>query len=207
MNSWDSIKEEYSDALARLEEYAKEVNADPKWSEVFKAIDLCPFDKVKVVILGQDPPANGQADGLAFSSKTKVTPSLNILYRELQRTHGFLNTSPNLDAWAKQGVLLLNTTLTVTPGQPNSHQAIGWEPFVGACLMALRDETSPVFVAMGASAKAFYSICGINKKTARVIESAHPSPLARGTFVGNNIFKRIDSELDRRGESKIEWRI
>ncbi len=202
----------WTEILNRNEELIRELQSNhkdsvPPWSEVFRAFDLCPFDETRVVILGSEPQASDEANGLAFSGRTKITPSLNTLYNELKRTHGVKPTSPDLSSWAKQGVLLVNPVLSAVPGRPNVHRGIGWETIVYDALATLRDEgPQVVWVAMGAPAKTFIKSLGIRKGIGySLIETASPSPLANGEVLGSDLFKRIDTKVRRLGHEPIKW--
>jgi len=179
----------------------------PPAEEVFAALHLTPFEDVKVVILGQDPyHGPGQAHGLCFSVPPGVPapPSLQNVLKELQSDLGI--DRPNhgcLDAWAAQGVLLLNTTLTVRAGQAASHQGKGWETFTDEVIRAVNaKEERLVFVLWGASARKKEALIDTNRHT--VIESPHPSPLsAHNGFFGSRPFSRANEAL----REPVDWRI
>ncbi|HFI0463484.1 TPA: uracil-DNA glycosylase [Streptococcus suis] len=171
----------------------------PARDQVFKALELTPFDQVRVVILGQDPYHQpGQAMGLAFSvpNGQKVPPSLRNIYRELSTDlESPMPTRTDLTPWAKQGVLLLNTSLTVMAGQANSHQDLGWSRFTDYLIKALSQRQSPlVFVLWGKPAQAKRTL--IDEGVHTVITSVHPSPLSayRG-FFGSKPFTRINDAI------------
>lgn len=181
----------------------------PKPSEWFAAFDHTPFEKVKVVILGQDPyHGPGQAHGLCFSVKPGVPPppSLVNIYKELKSDVGF--TPPKhgyLMSWADQGVLLLNSVLTVQDGKAAAHQGKGWEQFTDKAIHLLNEEREHlVFVLWGAYAQKKGAF--IDRKKHLVIESPHPSPLSasRG-FLGSRPFSKINAYLEKHGETPIEW--
>lgn len=179
----------------------------PPAEEVFAALHLTPFEDVKVVILGQDPyHGPGQAHGLCFSVPPEVPapPSLQNVLKELQSDLEI--DRPNhgcLDAWAAQGVLLLNTTLTVRAGQAASHQGKGWETFTDEVIRAVNaKEERLVFVLWGASARKKEALIDTNRHT--VIESPHPSPLsAHSGFFGSRPFSRANEAL----REPVDWRI
>ena len=208
---WSDILSEHSELIKELQEIHNKSQCFPPWNEVFRAFDLCPFEETKLVLLGQDPQHNGEANGLAFSGRTKITPSLNNLYNELKRTHGTKPTACDLEAWARQGVLLLNTSLSVEKGRPNSHQGIGWETITSNALLALRQREDEggapvVWVALGKHAKAFYKEIGVYRGSGyHVVQAAHPSPLSRGDVIGSDLFKRIDRKLAKLGHEPINW--
>ena len=183
----------------------------PKPTEWFAAFDHTPFDKVKVVILGQDPyHGPGQAHGLCFSVKPGVPapPSLVNIYKELKSDlgieppgHGFL------ESWADQGVLLLNSVLTVQNGKAAAHQKRGWEEFTDRAIHLLNDEREHiVFLLWGAYAQKKGAF--IDRKKHLVIESPHPSPLSasRG-FLGSRQFSKVNKYLEAHGEKPIDWRL
>ncbi|HRN16080.1 MAG TPA: uracil-DNA glycosylase [Xylanibacter oryzae] len=181
----------------------------PPGKMIFNAFNLCPFDKVKVVIIGQDPYHEpGQAHGLCFSVNDGIQfpPSLVNIFKEIQNDFGTpAPLSGNLSRWAEQGVLLLNATLTVRAHQAGSHQRRGWEEFTDAAIKALaKDREHLVFILWGsyAQGKAAY----IDPSRHLVLKSAHPSPLSayRG-FFGNKHFSRANDYLIQNGEEPIKW--
>lgn len=194
----DFVRQEYSTEL---------VYPPPK--QIFSAFDYCPFDKVKVVILGQDPyHGPGQANGLSFSvaDGVRIPPSLKNIYKELQADLGKqFSDSGNLERWAKQGVLLLNATLTVRAGNAGSHQNKGWEEFTDAVVHKLAEEKEHlVFILWGAYAQKKGAFIDENKHL--VIKSPHPSPFSadRG-FFGSKPFSQTNSYLEENGLSGIDW--
>ena len=176
---------------------------------IFRALDRCPFDQVKVVILGQDPyHGDGQANGLCFSVNDGVPlpPSLHNIYQELFADVGKpLSASGNLDSWADQGVLLLNATLTVRSGIAGSHQHKGWERFTDAIVQVLSDQREDlVFLLWGAYAQKKGQI--INRTQHLVLEAAHPSPLsAHSGFFGCRHFSQTNLYLMLHGRDPINW--
>jgi len=187
----------------------KKVPVFPPKHLIFEAFRSCPFDQFKVLIVGQDPYMfPGQAEGLCFSVPidVKVPPSLNTVYEELAEdipgwkrpTHG------NLLKWAKQGVLLLNTTLTVMQGKPLSHAGIGWETFTDAVLKLLNDNTdNKVFLLWGAHAQKKGKLIDGTKH--RVLPAAHPSPQAGGKFLKCKHFSKTNMYLKMTGQKAIDW--
>jgi len=176
---------------------------------IFNAFDRCPFDKVKVVIIGQDPyHGEGQAHGLCFSVNDGVEfpPSLVNIFREIERDLGKpMPKSGNLTRWAEQGVLLLNATLTVQAHQAGSHQGRGWETFTDAVIRKLAEEKENlVFMLWGNYAQQKGSV--INTSRHLVLKSVHPSPLSayRG-FIGCGHFSAANEYLRKTGRSEIEW--
>ncbi len=184
-----------------------QVDVYPDRSEVLRCFDLLDMADVKVVVLGQDPYHQpGQANGLAFSvnSDCKAPPSLRNIFAELNSDMGIDRHSNDLVNWAKQGVLLLNTTLTVERDTPGAHQGKGWETFTDRVISELGSEmSSKVFVLWGAAARQKRSLIG---QAHSVIESAHPSPLSayRG-FWGSRPFSRINDKLTALGHDQIDW--
>ena len=181
----------------------------------FAALDHTPLDTVKVVILGQDPyHGPGQAHGLAFSvpQEIAIPPSLRNIYKELESDLGIPPaTHGNLTRWAEQGVLLLNTALTVEAGQAGSHQQRGWEEFTDAAVAAVAARSEPsVFVLWGAHArKKFAGVAGLGAGTPHlVLTSAHPSPLsAYAGFFGSKPFSKANAFLEAAGRGAIDWRL
>ena len=183
----------------------------PPGKLIFNAFNLCPFDKIKVVIIGQDPYHNvGQAHGLCFSVKPGIEtpPSLVNIYKELQSDMGcYIPDNGHLTKWAEQGVLLLNTVLTVRAHQANSHRGIGWETFTDAVISALNKEDRPiVFLLWGAPAQKKKQM--LNNPKHLILEAPHPSPLSayRG-FFGCRHFSKTNAFLERNGLSPIDWQI
>ena len=181
----------------------------PPGKLIFNAFNLCPFNKTKVVIIGQDPyHGPGQAHGLCFSVNDGVAfpPSLQNIFKEIQSDLGIaVPASGNLTRWANQGVLLLNATLTVRAHQAGSHQRRGWEEFTDAAIRVLAEEREHlVFILWGAYAQKKGSFIDRNKHL--VLASAHPSPLsAYHGFFGNKHFSRANEYLIENGELPIEW--
>ncbi len=177
---------------------------------IFRAFELTPFDKVKVVILGQDPyHGKGQANGLSFavSQGTKIPPSLQNMYKEILSDLGHYSNwdGGDLEAWAKQGVLLLNATLTVKGASPGSHQKIGWEDFTDAAVKALSDQKENlVFILWGNYAQKKGTI--IDESKHLVIKSPHPSPFsAYSGFFGSKPFSRCNTYLLEQKIEPIIW--
>lgn len=204
----DFSKPNLAEIQAQLNQATQGCNVYPPQEQIFSAFDKTPLDQVRVVILGQDPyhEAN-QANGLAFSvnSGTKIPPSLRNIFKELKDDFGRdLRTNTDLSDWAEQGVLLLNTSLTVIDGQANSMARL-WEPFTDAIIQLLNKQEHPiVFVLWGNNARKKKSIIDVSRHY--VIESAHPSPLAanRG-FFGSKPFSKTNQILKRLGENEICW--
>lgn len=187
----------------------------PEPKNIFRAFRETPLEKVKVVMFAQDPyPAGGYADGLAFSSGNGQVPkSLEIIFRELEWEYGKRPTTYSLEGWAQQGVLLLNTHLTVDSGRPMSHGDFGWEKFITQVLKVLSDRAQtggldPIFVAFGRPAQTTLANAHINPSLG-VITGVHPiaESYSGGSmkFVGGNYFKRINELLVAQGKEPIQW--
>lgn len=181
----------------------------PPESEVFAALHETPYRATKVVILGQDPyHGAGQAHGLCFSVRpgVRVPPSLQNIFKELRDDLGIdIPSHGNLTRWARQGVLLLNTTLTVREGQAGSHQGKGWETFTDRVIRTVNEkEERTVFVLWGSHARKKRAL--VTNARHSVIESAHPSPLsAHNGFFGSRPFSRVNSALEEAGLSPVDW--
>lgn len=182
----------------------------PPGPQIFSAFDLCPVDKVKVVILGQDPyHGAGQAMGLSFSVPANVPapPSLKNIFREIQDDCGIMMSgSPDLTPWARQGVLLLNAILTVEANMAASHSRLGWEPFTDAVIKYLSDHCEGiVFMLWGNFARSKASL--IDPARHCVLQAAHPSPLARGAFFGCKHFSKANEFLYLHGKTPVNWQL
>jgi uracil-DNA glycosylase len=180
----------------------------PPGNRIFAAFDQTPFDRVKAVILGQDPyHGPGQANGLCFSVSDGIRqpPSLMNIFKELKEDLGCdIPKNGNLEPWAQQGVFLLNATLTVRANTAGSHQNKGWELFTDAVIKTLSDKKENlVFLLWGNYAKAKTILIDANKHL--VLTAAHPSPLARGAFFGCKHFSKTNEYLQSKGVGKIEW--
>jgi uracil-DNA glycosylase len=181
----------------------------PPEEEVFAALELTPYERVKVMILGQDPyHGPGQAHGLAFSVRPGVTPppSLRNMLRELRDDVGCpVPDNGDLVPWAEQGVLLLNAVLTVRAGEPNSHKGKGWETFTDAVIRAVNDHPEPVvFVLWGGYAGKKEALIDAGRHT--VLKAAHPSPLsAKRGFFGSRPFSKINAALQEVGQAPVDW--
>lgn len=181
----------------------------PPGSQIFNAFNLCPFDKVKVVIIGQDPyHGPGQAHGLCFSVNDGVPfpPSLRNIFKEINADTGApIPQSGNLTRWATQGVLLLNATLTVREHSAGSHQRRGWETFTDSVIRIISEQKSNVvFILWGAYAQSKASL--IDSSRHLVLRSVHPSPLsAHAGFFGNHHFSLANDYLVRNGLTSIDW--
>jgi uracil-DNA glycosylase len=201
---WKELQAFVADERARHPVY-------PPAPDVFRALHLTPYADTKVLILGQDPyHGRGQAHGLCFSVGHDVAlpPSLVNIYKELERDVGVAPPKHgNLEAWARQGVLLLNAVLTVRAGSANSHQGKGWEQFTDAVIRAVNDKPEPVvFILWGGYARRKKSLVDTNRHV--IIESAHPSPLsAHNGFFGSRPFSRANEALIAAGREPVDWRV
>ena len=203
-------KEYFARLVSFVKEEYKAKTIYPPGALIFNAFDLCPFDNVKAVIIGQDPyHGEGQAHGLCFSVRDGVAfpPSLINIFKEIESDMGYkpLPTG-NLERWAAQGVLLLNATLTVRAHLAGSHQKKGWEEFTDAVIRILnRDKDNLVFFLWGAYAQKKGE--SIDRARHLLLESVHPSPLSasRG-FFGNKHFSRCNAYLAEHGIDPIDWR-
>jgi uracil-DNA glycosylase len=214
-NSWkEALSDEFSrDYFEKLTAFVKGEYTNgtvyPAPKNIFRAFGLCPFDQVKVVILGQDPyHGPGQANGLCFAvgEGVPLPPSLQNIFKELESDIGPLaNRSGDLERWAKQGVLLLNATLTVRSKTPGSHQGKGWEEFTDAVIKTLSDKKEGlVFILWGNYAKA--KGAHIDRAKHCVIESPHPSPFsAYSGFFGSKPFSKTNNYLVETGQKPIDW--
>lgn len=216
-NDWvEKIQGEYKKTYYKklyetvLQEYrTKEIF--PASQDIFKAYDLCPYHKLKVVILGQDPYHNtGQAQGLSFSVKKGMAlpPSLQNIFKELSDDLACpIPRNGDLSPWAEQGVLLLNTVLTVRAHQAFSHRGIGWEEFTDATIEAIEEKEEPVvYILWGSPAQSKRKM--IRQKKRLILTAPHPSPLSayRG-FFGSRPFSKCNAYLEKEGLSPIDWRL
>ena len=202
----------YFASLVRFlhEEKAAGKKIFPPGSQIFRAFDLTPVRDVKVVILGQDPYHGfGQAHGLSFSVPEGVTapPSLKNIFKEIESDLGIrMSGYPNLENWARQGVLLLNAVLTVRSGEAASHSKIGWEQFTDAVIKYISDNCEGVvFMLWGNFARTKSAL--IDRSRHHVLEAAHPSPLARGAFFGCRHFSQANAILSAQGKAPVNWQL
>ena len=216
-NSWDDIlRDEFSsEYYLRLREFLKyeyaHYNVYPDMYDIFNSLKYTPYENVKAVIIGQDPyHGAGQAHGLCFSVKKGVQPppSLQNIFKELYNDLGIVPPPHGeLTSWAKQGVLLLNTALTVREGRPNSHRGKGWEQLTDAIISKLNERTVPIaFIMWGGNAKAKAPL--ITNPIHGIFKAAHPSPLsANSGFFGCHHFSAVNDFLRANGIDPIDWRI
>ena len=215
-NNWDDIlKEEYNKSYFEklmnfIEDEYNNYTIYPDRNNIYNALRLTPPEKVKVVILGQDPYINkNQANGLSFSVQSGITipPSLRNIFREQRKDLGIIQpNSGDLTKWAEQGVLLLNTTLTVRAGLSNSHQGKGWGIFTDSIIKYLGQKENIVFMLWGNNAKAKRKLIDSSKNL--ILEAAHPSPLSatRG-FFGCQHFSKANNYLIKHNLSPIDWQL
>lgn len=212
---WEQLLQSEFDMpyFQKIEEFLQkeEVVVFPRKEDRFNALKFTSYKNTKVVILGQDPyHGEGQAHGLSFSVQpgVKIPPSLRNIYKELHNDLGHpIPTHGNLQSWAQQGVLLLNTVLTVREASPNSHKRIGWDTFTDKIITLLNEREQPVvFILWGKHAAQKRSL--ISASHHLILESAHPSPLsANRGFFGSHPFSKVNQFLEANGMSKIDWEI
>jgi uracil-DNA glycosylase len=200
---------EFAELEAFVAEERREHTVYPSEEDLFSAFRLTPYDKVKVLLLGQDPyHGPGQAHGLAFSVKpgVKPPPSLVNVFKELQSDLGVPKPRDgSLIPWAEQGVLLLNAVLTVRQGEPNAHEGHGWERFTDAVIQRVSDEPEPVvFLLWGSYAQKKEALIDTSRHV--ILKAPHPSPLsAKKGFFGSRPFSRTNEALKKHGREPIDW--
>lgn len=215
MNTWkefiasESEKPYYKNIVKTIQTDASTSLVYPERKNIFNAFALCPINKTKIVILGQDPYFNpGEAHGLSFSvpDGVSIPPSLRNIYKEIDSDLGIKPVSHgNLASWAKQGVLLLNSSLTVLQGKPGSHKDIGWHTFTDAAISLLNEQDQPiVFMLWGAHAKKKRAL--VTNPKHLILEAAHPSPLAAfNGFFGCKHFSKANQFLIQNNLTPIDW--
>lgn len=215
--SWKVVLEEefnkpYFETLAAFlkEEKAKHTVIYPPGSLIFQAFNMTPFDRVKVVVLGQDPYHNpGEAMGLCFSvpKGIRIPPSLQNIYKELQNDVGVsIPSHGDLSRWAENGVFLLNAMLTVEKNKPGSHQSIGWQLFTDRVIQLLSEKRQGlVFLLWGNFARKKAGLIDASRHL--ILEAAHPSPLAKGAFFGCKHFSKANAYLQSQGKSPVDWQL
>lgn len=213
-NNWDIIldseykKKYFIDLMNYIKEEYNDKTVYPKYEDIFNAFKYTDYDNVKVVILGQDPyHGENEAHGLSFSilEENKITPSLRNIFKELESDLGIIKDTTNLKNWAFQGVLLLNSILTVRKDEPLSHKDKGWEIFTDKVIEILGNKKDPmVFILWGNYAKNKKNL--IKNKNHLIIESPHPSPFsANKGFFGSKPFSKTNNYLKQKGLKQIEW--
>lgn len=216
-NKWDEIlneeyhKDYFKNIVAFVNKVYKEKVIFPPKNRILSALDITDYDKVKVVILGQDPYHGiGEANGLAFSVNdgVKIPPSLKNIYKELYDDLKVpIPNTGNLESWANEGVLLLNSVLTVEKDKPASHKNIGWENFTDSIIKKINEKEEPVvFILWGNFAKSKKSL--ITNPKHLIIESSHPSPFSVNYgFFGSSPFSKTNKFLKENGIKEIDWTI
>ena len=216
-NNWDNIldneyhKDYFKNIVKFINKAYKEKEIYPPKNKILRALSLCDYDNVKVVILGQDPyHGEGEAYGLSFavSNGIKLPPSLKNIYKELYDDLGIPpSNTGNLECWAKEGVLLLNAVLTVEKDKPASHKNIGWEQFTDSIIKILNNKENPiVFILWGNFAKSKKQY--ITNPKHLIIESSHPSPFsANYGFFGSKPFSRTNKFLKENNIKEINWKV
>ena len=205
----DELKKEYFENLGIFVKNEYETKTVfPEYKNIFNALKLTDYDEVKVVILGQDPYHGiGEAHGLSFSVKegVKMPPSLQNIFKELYSDLGIKRTKSDLTDWAKEGVLLLNSIMTVVKDTPLSHKNKGWEIFTDTVISKLNEREEPViFLLWGSFARSKKEL--ITNKRHKIIESVHPSPLsANRGFFGSKPFSKINNYLKEMNKEEIKW--
>lgn len=200
----------YAELTAYVDAERKEHQVFPPDDEVFAALEATPYQDVRVFVVGQDPyHDDNQAHGMCFSVRpeVRIPPSLRNIYKEMNADIGLpIPDNGYLMPWATQGVLLLNTVLTVRAHEAASHKGRGWEKFTDAVIKAVNDRDDPVvFVLWGGHAKKKASLIDASRHT--IVQGAHPSPLSAKLFHGSKPFSRIDAALEKMGHKPIDWTI
>ncbi len=214
--SWQAVlgeeldKPYFQDLTEFVEKERAQHNVFPPREEVFAALEATPYERVKVLILGQDPyHGEGQAHGMCFSVRpgVRTPPSLRNIFKEMRDELGHpVPDNGYLMPWAQQGVLLLNAVLTVREAEANSHKAKGWEKFTDAVITAVARRPDPaVFVLWGNYAKKKLPLIDTTRHA--VVQGAHPSPLSAKLFLGSAPFTRMNEAIAAQGHQPIDWRI
>ncbi|MFM5295108.1 uracil-DNA glycosylase [Aeromonas veronii] len=217
MNKWDAFIDNQmqngslKSVIAQVEQLRLTTTVYPSKGDVFKAFELCPFDATKCVIIGQDPYHGGQAHGLSFSvaAGSCIPPSLRNIFKELNDDLHIMQPTGtgDLSKWTNQGVLLLNATLTVEEGKPNSHAHLGWDQFTDLAIQEIDTQlNSVVFMLWGKFAESKATL--IKNPTHKILTAAHPSPFAayRG-FFGCKHFSQANAFLTGAGKTAIDWQL
>jgi len=207
----ETQKPYFTELMLNVEKEYKEYSCYPPADLIFAAFDNCSFDDLKVVVIGQDPyHGEGEANGLCFSVNVgvRIPPSLRNIYREINDDFDsiFMPTSGNLENWAKQGILLLNASLTVRKDTPNSHKHLKWNLFTDAVIQEISDKKEGiVFLLWGAFAHKKGS--KIDRSEHLVLESGHPSPMSanQGKWFGNKHFSKTNEYLKKQGKTEVSW--
>ena len=214
MNTWyEFLKEElesdyFKNLIKKVKLEYKEKTIYPKYEDIFKAFRLCDINKIKVVIIGQDPyHGENEATGLAFSveDNIKIPPSLRNIFLELKNDLNIEKTNNSLDNWARQGVFLINSVLTVEKDKPESHKMLNWERFTDYVIKVISEKKENiVFILLGNYAKSKKNL--IDEKKHLIIETTHPSPFSvyRG-FFGSKIFSKTNNYLKEKNKNTIDF--
>lgn len=215
--SWDKIlQKQFSEPYIFQIQTALKRDATtlcPKPTEIWNAFKACSFEQTKVCLVGQSPYHDGSATGMSFSSNNKITPSLQVIFRELGYEFNQVRTNPDLSDWANQGVLLLNAALTTTRGNPDAHKSIGWEKLTGYVLSLMaRRKTPTVFMLWGKDAKAIgdkYIIPNLKGSEHLILKAIHPQAENYGdgtyTFTGCGHFRKANEFLGANKRGRIKW--
>jgi uracil-DNA glycosylase len=179
----------------------------PDPDDLFRAFDFFEIPETRVVVIGQDPYHSGVATGLAFGGKKgeKTPASLRTILEEIKLDIGYLVKDVTLESWAKQGVLLINTALSVREHAPDSHKGIGWEEFVSAMLKPVKEVSNVMWLVWGKKALAFYEKMNVDKKKQKALYASHPSPFSMNGFFGQNHFSKTNYYLKESGRGEIDW--
>lgn len=215
-NDWDSVLEdmfaskEFNSLMDRVNNEYKNYICYPEYENIFNALELTSYSDVRVVIIGQDPyHGEGEAHGLSFSVRdgVKLPPSLKNIYKELESDLGIINSRGDLTSWAKEGVLLLNSVLSVRKDTPASHKNIGWELFTDYVISKVNEkEEGVVFVLWGNFARNKKEL--ITNPKHLIIESVHPSPFsARNGFFGSKPFSQINNYLKKNNKKEVNFKL
>lgn len=199
-----------SEIISVLEKLNNEEKYYPDSENIFRCFYLTPFNKINIVVIGQDPYHNGSATGLCFDVKfgNKINPSLQNIYKELEEEGFYPTKDGNLEHWSKQGILLLNTSLTVLQGSPESHLEL-WSNFMKKVFEKLSEKEFIIWVILGKKASEWKDF--ITNKNHIILETSHPSPFStyssnsQKPFMGSNLFKNVNKELYKKGIDNISW--
>jgi len=206
-----NVEKELVDVLSELSKLDNDNKTYyPSSEDIFRCFYLTPFNKVNIVILGQDPYHNGSATGLCFDVKfgNKINPSLQNIYKELENEGFYPTKDGNLEHWSKQGILLLNTALTVLKGSPESHLDL-WNNFMKMVFKKLSEREFTIWVILGKKSSEWKEY--ITNDNHIILETSHPSPFSahnnsnNNAFIGSNLFKNINKELYKKGIDNISW--
>lgn len=213
-NDWDIVLDELfsSDTFLNIYEKVKEEYKNnvcyPDFKDIFRALSLTSYSNTKIILLGQDPyPSSGEADGLSFSNSVgKLPGSLKNMFLELERDLEIVNTSGDLSSWAREGVLLLNSILTVERSKTLSHKSLKWEKVTDQIILEINKKTTPVvFILLGNFAKSKEKL--ITNDIHLVIKYSHPSPAAQKSFIGSSVFSKANEFLIENNIEPVDFTI